>query len=282
MLGEALALLAAVVWAFSSLLYKIGLKNANPLVANTYRLLISTLIMLPLVFKIDIKFDDAFFYLQISAVFGIAVADYFFLRSLKYINVSRSVPISSSYPFFAMFFSIFIVKEPVEIVLLLSAFLIVFGIYLLSEEENTKEENIKLGIIFALLTAFLWGFSITFAKLGLKSYSYIEATAIRLPTATVVSFILLYIFHGNIAQLFKMDYKFYYIMGIAGILGIIVGGLLFMASLSLTTTSVASILSSTTPFFTALISNIYLHEKITKRKVFGMISIVVGIYLIYI
>ncbi len=282
MLGEALALLAAVVWAFSSMLYKIGLKNVDPLVANTYRLLISTLIILPITLKMDIKLNNAFIYLQISAIFGIAVADFFFLKSLKYINVSRAVPVSSSYPFFTMLFSILIIKEPIKAVFIISASLIVLGIYLLSEEKAASGENINLGILFSLLTALLWGLSIAFAKLGLESYNYIEATALRLPTATLASFIFLYLLRKNVKRIFEMDYRFYSIMGVAGILGVIVGGLLFMASLSLTTTSIASILSSTTPFFTAIVSNIYLHEKITKRKVLGIIFVVFGVCLIYI
>ncbi len=281
MLGEVLALLAAIVWAFSSLLYKIGLKNTDPLIANTYRLAIATLILLPVTVQMNVKYNIDFIYLQISAIFGIGVADFFFLKSLKYINVSRAVPISSSYPFFTMMLGIVFLKEPLEIAFIISAVLILLGIYLLSEEKSENEVNVKLGVLFAILTAFLWGLSIVLAKLGLRSYNYIEATALRLPTATLFSILLMYFLKKNVIQLFKMPSKFYITMGTAGILGIIVGGLLFMASLSLTTASVASILSSTTPFFTAVVSNIYLREKITLKKILGMTLVVSGIYIIY-
>lgn len=116
-------------------------------------------------------------------------------------------------------------------------------------------------------------------KFGLEELDPIVASAIRMPFMTLVLLTMI--------SLKKSGSKTWYyggrsltILALAGILGIGVGGLLFMMGLEYAGAARTAILSATAPLFGVPLSMLILRERITLKIVAGTILCVIGIWLV--
>ncbi|NJE77502.1 permease, partial [Thermococcus sp. ES12] len=108
MLGVVLSLLSAFGWAFSSILLKLSMKNKSAVTVNIVRLYIIAVVY-AIFFTINGNWKEVLnmtplqlLVAFISAQFGFVIGDYFFFNAMKIMGVSRTVPITSSYPLWAI------------------------------------------------------------------------------------------------------------------------------------------------------------------------------------
>ena len=102
-LGIPFALASAFSWASSTILVRVGLRRLSPIGANIFRLYVASALFLIIfaltgnlgVFKLPARLLVLAF---ISAQFGFVIGDYFYFNALKRMGVSRTVPITSTYP----------------------------------------------------------------------------------------------------------------------------------------------------------------------------------------
>jgi|Deesub1362A_J573_1020465.scaffolds.fasta_scaffold00094_77 DME family drug/metabolite transporter len=278
MKGEAAALLAALSWAIASVLYKKGLYKIEPFPANIVRLVIGTFFVTfsyILVKGLDFQASlEPLLYVVAGGLVGLGLGDLLFLKSLKYAGVSRAVPISSTYPLFTILFSTVLLKEKAYVSTVLGTCLIVAGIWLL--HEKTDSENQQSGILFAIGTAITWAFSIYLTSFGLRSVEPFLATTIRLPLVLLFLSIIFYSTGGRITPE-KISFAY---LGIASVLALGVGSFLFLYSITLIQTARATSLSSVIPLFSTVFAIIFLKERVTLRMTIGILSIVIGIWLL--
>ncbi len=126
--------------------------------------------------------------------------------------------------------------------------------------------------IWALVAAFivqvLYGINFTFAKV-LMNDNFVSPFALvilRVAGATI----LFWIFSLFLPQE-KIDKKDFFKFFIAAVFGVVINMLLFLKGLELTTPIHASVIVTITPIIILLLSSFFLHEKITKLKVVGVI-----------
>lgn len=109
-----------------------------------------------------------------------------------------------------------------------------------------------------LLLAFVWGSSFILMKIGLKSFSPVQAGALRIVLASLA---LLPLSLRNLKKLKKEDLKS---LLIAGFIGSFFPAFLFMKAETQINSSLAGMLNSLTPVFTLLVGMLF-HQTIFRR-----------------
>jgi DME family drug/metabolite transporter len=295
MLGELAALGAALSWTASAILYKEALEKTKPISANIIRLASTSAILITFTFaigKFEVLMDmplQAVAMAAVSGIIGLGFGDTLYMKSLKLVGVARAVPITCTYPLFNLVWAAFLVNETITAPIIIGAFAIVLGIWLLSRREKTdinalEKKTIVVGVVFALLTAIIWSISITMVNIAVKEAPDLEhALAINIIRTMAIATSLLALApiidrdHGFL----KMQRKTLATLVFGGIVALGLGWFLLTYSFTQTTEAQAVPISSTTPLFSTLSAVILLREKVTVKDVAGSITIVAGIFLIF-
>src|SRR3989344_161291 len=164
-LGPWLVALAALLWAVDAPFRKyltVGL-------SSTAIVLMEHLVIAVLVILFLHKYLGEFRNLNardwLAVIFigfgGSALATVFFTQSFHYVNPSVAILLQKTQPFIAILMAVTFLKERLRARFWLWAIVGVFGAYLVSfpelRIENLGLGGVNLGVIFALLAAFLWG-----------------------------------------------------------------------------------------------------------------------------
>ncbi|MEM3696267.1 MAG: DMT family transporter [Candidatus Bathyarchaeia archaeon] len=298
MIGELAALGAAITWTFSAVLYREALLKTKPISANIVRLTCTSAILitcLAVIGKIEILTAlplNAVFLACISGIIGLGFGDTLYMQSLKLIGVARAVPITCIYPLFNLLWAIFLLEETVTSQIVLGAFIIVFGVALLSGEEKEQssqkvhKENLVKGVISALITALMWSMSITLMDVAvtLPETSSLDNT-LAINIIRTMSIAVLLLATSPITDrkfgFLKMQRKTLAMLISGGIIALGLGWFFLAYSFIHTSEAQAVPISSTTPLFSTLTATILLHEHVTLKNVVGAIMVVTGIFLIF-
>ena len=284
MLGETLSVITSFLWATSTVLVAKALKDIDPISVNALKTFFSSISMLPIAFlmgEIQNIYNLDFYSLVLvilAAIIGFGIGDTIFFKSINLIGVSRSYTIAYIYPLITIVLATMFLGEPFLLRYLLGAVIIFFGVIMVSVNNKSKEmkEGLK-GQLTAFITAIFWSIALILLTLGLKNFSVILANAIRFP------FLLFFLLLASLLRrrtnkksfLSKRNLIF---LASSGILGMTIGGIIFLYSIQLIGVSRATPLSSTSPIWASLMSGIFLKEKVTWRAVTSSLMVVIGIY----
>ncbi len=105
LLGIAAALTSAFSWAVSTILIKVGMRGKSPIAVNVIRLYIVSVLFAGIFLVTGGRFSEiaslpplTLVVAFVSAQFGFVIGDYFYFNALNIAGVSRTVPITSTYP----------------------------------------------------------------------------------------------------------------------------------------------------------------------------------------
>jgi DME family drug/metabolite transporter len=295
MIGELAALGAALSWTVSAVLYKKALSETKPISANIVRLACTTTVLLLFLLVIG-RFGvvtslpiDVAVLASVSGIIGLGLGDTLYMVSLKSIGVVRAVPITCTYPLFNLLWTALLGEEQITLSVVLGAVAIVLGIWLLSQDNETKNSAMSgntliKGVAFALATAVFWSVSITMINVAVKETGSLDnALAINTVRVTAIAIVLL-----ASAPLTDREYGFLKVQKktlitliLGGIIALGLGWFFLTYSFVVTLGSRAVPISSTTPLFSTLFGIVFLHEKVTVKSALGSLIIVVGIFLIF-
>ncbi|MDI6904962.1 MAG: DMT family transporter [Candidatus Bathyarchaeia archaeon] len=298
MIGEFAALGAAICWTVSAVLYKEALLRAKPISANIVRCVCTGVVLvvcLAVMGKFGVLTDLPLYAVVltgVSGIIGLGFGDTLYMMSLKLIGVARAVPITCIYPLFNLLFAVFLKGEIVTLYVVLGTVAIVFGVWLLSQEEETSTHELQKkvlvkGVAYALATAIIWAVSITMINMavtlpGTESLDH----ALAINTIRVAAVAVLLLASAPITDrkfsFLKMQRKTLAALISGGIVALALGWFLLTFSFIHTLESQAVPISSTTPLFSTISGIIFLHEQVTAKIVAGSILVVVGIFLIFI
>ena len=291
MFGELAALGAALCWTLSAALYKVALSDAKPVSANISRCISTTIFLVAclvvtrrLGYLITLQ-NHALILAGLSGVVGLCIGDTMYMLSLKLIGVSRAVPVTCVYPLFTMFFETVFLGENVTPFLLMSAIIIVVGIWLISRE-NDKSSNLTRGFLFkgvsvALATAVVWSISIILMDNAQKLSELpvvdgaLVVNAVRM-FATTSLFLALSPLIDRRFLFAKLKRRTWIILALGGIVALGLGWFLLTVSLSYIQPSRAVPISSISPLFATLFGALLLKEKVTLKIFIGSVMVVLG------
>lgn len=138
-------------------------------------------------------------------------------------------------------------------------------------------ENIK-AILFALLSALIWGSAPVLFKLGLRGdVSPISGIFIHNLTATVFAFITLLAVKEN-----PIGYpvKELLMVALGGFVSGFLGLLVYYKAIKVGHVSIVAPIASSSPLFSTLLAIIILGESFTLTKFVGTILVIIGIVLL--
>lgn len=226
----------------------------------------------------------------VSGFIGLGVGDTLYMIGLKYIGVSRAVPLAATYPLFSLVWATFLLHQPLTLAGVLGAAVIIIGIWLLSREKSSVDAGVKgrlalIGVAVSLVTAVIWSVSISLMNVAVSSVSGLSANyaIITLRIASVaLFFMLLAPFIDREHGFLKMKRSTIIALCVGGLVANGVGWLLMNISFANTTLERAVPISSTSPLFAAIAGFMLFHERMTTKAVLGATAIVAGICLIFI
>lgn len=296
MIAELAALGAAISWAIAPILYRKALVNAKPISANIVRcatnagVLVAILLLFGKVGALTALPTQTIVLVVVSGIIGLGIGDTLYMIGLKYVGVSRAVPLAAAYPLFSLVWATFLLNQPLALTAVLGAGVIILGIWLLSREKNEEKAGVNnrlvfIGTVVSLVTAIVWSVSITMMDVAVSNVASFDANfaIVTLRIASIAVFFMM------LAPFLDKEHGFLKLSRNA-IIGLCVGGLvangigwilLNYSFLNLTVAQAVPI-SSTSPLFAAIAGFILFHEKMTKRAFLGAIAIVAGVALIFI
>lgn len=292
MIGELGALGCAPLWAISSILIKSQSDKLNALQINAIRGLFAAAFAVAIFFptgRIGLLASlslSSIIYLLVAVIIGFVAGDTLFIKGMAIIGVSKALPMSIIYPIFVLPFSIFIVGEHLSLANIAGIFIAVAGLYLITNPRNGSEGALVatrrqhwLGVSYVLAATLLWAIGTVILGFAMADLDPILAGAIRMPFMAMILFALVYM-KANSANTWSHGFRTLIIVGLAGVLGIGLGGLLFMIGVKYAGAAKTAILSSTAPLFGVPLSMLMLRERITLRIVAGTVLCVAGIWFV--
>ncbi|KKN24279.1 hypothetical protein LCGC14_0896470 [marine sediment metagenome] len=305
LIGYLLTLNAIITWAGASLIYKWGLGITQPKANLFFRLccvslgtFIFSLIFGNYVFLNNLNKDDLIGYLILCLISGLSVTtgDLLYYMSLKKIDSSRAYPIVQLSLVFVMFFSFFLFSEEITTTILIGGFLILSSVFILSSKDKSEvinsnkdfkekiSEDLKIGVILAIGTAFFWALAIiSFNRARIISNDVFVTNFFRVFFALI--FIgMLGIYQRDYYSGFKKENrknsKYFIYIGIAGILSLGLADTLFYKAAEINGLILTSTLTVNTPMVQMIFSVLILKEKFRKRFLAAVVLIIIGNYII--
>lgn len=140
--------------------------------------------------------------------------------------------------------------------------------------ENFKELKYVTMMLIAII---VWAFAFPFIKIGLEELSFINLTIMRFFIVCLIFLLILVIQPKKFSKLNKKDVIPIFLLGF---FGVITYHLCLNYGELYVSPSVASLIIATIPIEILILSFIFLKEKITIKKLFGIIIALIGVLII--
>lgn len=131
-------------------------------------------------------------------------------------------------------------------------------------------------VALALLVASIWGITPIFEKLSLIKASPLTVITLRF-IFTTTCIIVISLATGRYREIASIDGRTLLWILLAGLLGGVVGLLIYFSVLKQDLTSRIVPIAATFPLFTALYAFMFLHEAISIQRLVGIVLIVIGL-----
>ena len=288
LIGIYSALLSAASWALGAILFKKISENVSPFGMTLAKGLIGTL-LLGLVYYIEgvsALPAQVLILLFISGIIGISIGDTLFFASLRNLGPKMQVILFMFGQIITAIFGIIIFKEYPTTIQYAGISLTLLGVAsVLWTKIRSSSESISTnirGVIYGLLSMFLFSFSLVLVKGAMAEVSTIGATFYRILAGTV-GMMIFGLFGNHVkdwVKPFKGDLKIisFFIMSVTIVM---FGGFwLSLVAIKYVNIGVASALNATEPLFVLPLAYFIMKEKIEKIEIFGAICTVIGVFLL--
>ena len=287
-LGELLAILAALVWALSTILYKGFSHHLTPMQLNISKgVLASALMLVTLVITQDFAIPTqitSWLWLIAGGVIGIAIGDSAYFAALRNIGPARTLVIESLAPALVGIFNIILLSH------YLSAFAW-FGIALTSVGvviaikpakglPSVDNKHYRVGVLCALAAAICQALGMVMSKgaLNNEEMSSLWAALIRLASGTLTVALVVAMFKSSD---FKQALTLKGISGkhwffVAVFLGTFLGLWLQLGAVKYTDPAIAQTIFATAPLIVMSIG-FFKREPVTNRMLIGGLLALVGV-----
>ncbi len=289
LIGSAISLVAAFLWAIAINVYKSQSKEATPLAITAMKMWLSLVVMAVLVivpFRVTPFYmpPDSIVYLASSVTIGLVFGDIAYLTSQERIGVSYAYPIATTYPIVTYIIAIFIVGEEILVTRFLGIILAVAGVMLISREQavsnnrNRLKTFDKVGIVLAIITILCWSVGSVLLQLGVENVDPIDANFVRMLFGSgIIVPIFLGAIHNGMSKPTRRATK---IILAAAFFGMAIGSLLYTYAVKLVGATIAAVLGSVSPLFALPISILFLKEDYSNKSILGVVLTVVGVVLV--
>jgi drug/metabolite transporter (DMT)-like permease len=267
LMGPVLMIFSSASFALMSLFAKLATMEIPSTEVTFFRLLMGVIVALILVLTRGVKLVTPNLKLLVVRGFFGGISVLLFFLAIEKGTVTNSVVLQNTYPIFAAFISIYILKEKLTLRLIVFMTITFIGIIMLSRPDIG---HIRLGDVFALISGIVGGFAITAVR------------QLRKKNESVWTIFFYFCFFGAVLSLILSisnwkwpDSRQYILIILTGILGLL-GQVTMTAAYKYCKTAIGGILSMSTCVFSFIVAVIFLGEKIIFLDLTGIILIIAG------
>jgi drug/metabolite transporter (DMT)-like permease len=289
-LGQALSLLAAVVWGIAVILFKKSGETVHPVALNLFKTLLAAILFLPTMWIFgeplfrQVPRGNYLLFLA-SGVIGLGIGDTLFFKSLNRIGAGLSAIVAAMYSPSIITLSIIYLDERLTLVQLIGTLLIITAVLTttrLKHGEKIGRRDLLLGILWGILSTTATAIGVVMIKPTLEHTPLLWAIEVRL-FGGVVSLTFVALFHPLGKKMFSPIFSartWGYTVS-SSFLGAYLTMFVWLGGMKFTQASIASALNQTSIVFVFLFGTIFLHEPITTRRTLAIILAVCGVFLIF-
>ncbi len=295
-LGEIASILTAICWTLTAVFFSLAGKEVGSLVVNRVRLLLAVLFLtcthwLLLGSPVPLHAEpERWFWLSLSGVIGLAVADALLFQSYVWIGPRLGMLLMSAAPVVAALLAWIFLGETLGLWQIAGILLTVGGIAWVIMEDNgngispTDKSKFLWGILFGLGAGTGQAIGLITAKKGLGGdFPALSGNLMRmLAAAAVIWFFAIARGQGVITlkQVFSRRPLTLKIVG-GTFFGPFIGVWLSLLAVQLTHVGIASTLMALAPIFLLPVGHYVFHEKISGRAIVGTLVAMGGVSLLF-
>ncbi len=291
-IGEISALITAILWAGTAIVFTEATKIVGSYVVNITRLLLATgyLIVTILLFNFDFQISwQQIYLLGLSGIIGLVFGDGFLFKSFQYIGARLSMLVMTLAPPIAAFLAYIYLGERITSLGILGIVITISGISIVifkrSEQPTDDYKKNNIGYLFAFLGAIGQAVNLIFAKeaFELGEINGFVATFYRMvPSIPLMYFLgFLYRKKRNSVKIlkYKKDALKYIIIG--SVIGPFLGITFSLIAVANTYVGIASTLMATVPIVMLPIIRFYYRKKLSVISIVGAFIAVFGIAVLF-
>ncbi len=288
-LGEILALLTAVTWAFAVILFKKSGETVHPVGLNLFKDLLAVFLFIPTIWL----FGGSIFrpapwpdyaLLLLSGALGVGIADTLFFKSLNALGAGLSAIVDCLYSPFIIGLSILWLGESLTTWQLVGVVMILSAVLAATRETNggkVDRRRIVVGILWGALAMATMAVGIVMIKPLLDRSPLLWVTGVRLFGGALVLFAVLALHPARrsiVGSVFSTRRWGYTLSG--SFLGAYVAMILWLGGMKFTQASTAAALNQMSSIFIFIFAAWLLKEKITPLRIVGIVLGVGGALLV--
>ena len=288
-LGEALALLTAVVWAVAIILFKRSGEAVHPLGLNFFKNSLATILLIPTmmiagetIFRVAPAWEYGL--LLLSGAFGIGLGDTLFLKSLNNLGAGLSAIVICLYSPVIIVLSLIFLGESLSFWQVVGALVIVSAVLSASLERTSKDLDRSMiikGIAYGAAAQLVNGIAIVMIKPLLDRSPLLWVTEVRLIGGVVVLAMVLAVHSRRRSIMASVVSRARWGYTLSGsFTGAYLAMMLWLGGMKLTQASTASALNQTSNVFIFIFAWLILKEPISRIRVIGIVAAVGGAFLV--
>ena len=286
---------AMLIWGFNAIIDKFILtKHLNAFSYLVAYIPAGLVVLAGILLSVPIDFNSISYYLAFFAGMISVVGYYLYSFAMKKEEVSRISALSCLYPAFVAVFAGLILKEIFSLRSYMGIALMILGAILISYKRSSLKKTIPIIVILMIIgTNFAYGFEQTISKLSLQHFSFLQFFAAYLigKSFTVIPSLAVPSFRRNLIGEFRRLRKSIILLLAFSSSFWLLGAIFFFYAASLGPITFVSTISILSPFITLFVAVFFtrflpkiLKEEIDSKtfslKLFSIILIVFGTYLI--
>src|SRR5437899_6508406 len=271
------ALIAALIWAFSPIYYRVYLKKFETLTLNFIRTSLgASVLLLPALY---FGFQQGAPLAILSGVVTLAVGDSLFLVAIREVGASVATPVTYTYVLMIQL-TAFSVGESVVLANIVSAALIILGVFLLSRGGGGQAPRIK-GIVIALGASVIWTVGQDLLKLSSSAgLQFVSLAFVRDGSAAIALGLTLLVGGRHPSFRKKVTRREGGYLALVSISDLALGSAIYVYSVSTTGLALTVILTSLSPFLTQVFSKLLGKETPTNMDILAGFLIVLALVIV--
>ncbi len=291
-IGELSALLAAISWAATSMIYESVTPTIGSVNTNVFRMLTGVVlfVLTILVFQLPVDLSTAQVRnLIVSSLLGLVLGDSFLFKAFQQIGARISMLVMTTAPAIAALLAFLFLGETLSLWgiggMLLTLSGIAFVLLDRTAPATARHRITKMGLMYALLGAIGQGSGVLFAKMAFNEGEIhgIVAACIRLGVAMLMLWPVAAMsrhYRGPVA-IFKLDKKIFGLLMIGTVSGIYVGLTLSLVAISYAKVGIASTLIASSPVLMLPLVRIVHKEILSWKAITGACVAVAGVAILF-
>jgi drug/metabolite transporter (DMT)-like permease len=291
-IGELSALITALLWSGTAIVFTEATKIVGSYVVNISRLLLATiyLVLVILIFNFQYQISwQQIYLLGLSGIVGLVFGDGFLFKAFQFIGARLSMLVMTLSPPIAAFLAYIFLGEKLSFGGIVGIFITIAGVSLVvlkrSEQPSNDYKKNNLGYLFAFLGAIGQAANLIIAKEAFQigEINSFVATFYRMVPSIPFMYLLGKIYRGkrNSLNILLNKKDAFKLIIIGSIIGPFLGITFSLIAVAYTYVGIASTLMSTVPILMLPIIVFYYKEKLTTISILGAIIAVVGIAVLF-